>query len=134
MKYYVNEIGLEILDIKKLTLDPLKDDEYYVGLFSKCETAGEGSFSGYFASEYYLNTTLFAYAIYKKNGLYLSEKVSDFKKCEKTFFKKIRIGSCFWTRVVKAYNLEKAIEKCNKSKWHDRNSLLDRNVQNSNQL
>ena len=61
MKFYVNEIA-ETID----ELTPLPWGEHYVGLFSQCETKGEGSFCGYYSCEKYLNTELLAYCVYKK--------------------------------------------------------------------
>ena len=120
MKFYVNKINQTIEGLK-----PLEYGEYYVGLFSECESKGEGHFCGYYASESYLNTTMYAYAVYK--GLYLSERISDAKEFVKTFTK-IYIGSHLWTQVIEAKSIEEAMVKFKKSEWRQWDLSLDENT------
>ena len=46
MKYYVNKINQHLNGLK-----PLKEGDYYVGLFSQCETKAEGYFAGYYNNQ-----------------------------------------------------------------------------------
>ena len=54
-KFYVNKIIHTLKGLK-----PLKEGEYYVGLFSQCETKAEDYFAGYYSCEKYVDTNLIA--------------------------------------------------------------------------
>ena len=103
MKYYINEIKQELKG-----LEPLKDEEYYVGMFTECSVKQEGSFSGFYASEKYLDTYLIAYCKYKGN--YLEQRVGDVILTS-GHFKEIQIRSHLGTKVIEASTLKKAVEK-----------------------
>lgn len=117
MKFYVNQIKQTLNGLK-----PLKEGEYYVGLFSQCETTAEGYFCGYYSSEKYLDTNLIAYYIYK--GSYLSDKVSEVILVNKSF-SEIQISTHLWTKVIEALNLKDAIKKFEKSQWRQWESDKD---------
>jgi hypothetical protein len=113
MEFYVNKICDEALT---------KDVEYgydVVGLFSKCEHEGRGSFCGWYASEYYLDTKLYAYYVAGGTGIYAPEKrVSDIVVLEQPIeYDEVQIGSCVWTKVIKAKNIDDAINKFKNAKW-----------------
>lgn len=109
MKFYVNKINQSLNGLK-----PLKEGEYYVGLFSQCETKAEGYFAGYYSCEKYLSTNLIAYLVF--SGNYLSNKMSDAVLVSKKFAE-IQIASHMLTKVIEASSIKEAIEKFNKSEW-----------------
>lgn len=109
MKFYVNKINQHLNGLK-----PLKEGEYYVGLFSQCETKAEGYFAGYYSCEKYLDTNLFAYLVF--SGNYLSKKMSDAVLVSKKF-KEIQIASHMLTKVIEASSIKEAVEKFEKSEW-----------------
>ena len=132
MKFYVNKIKQTLNGLK-----PLKEGEYYVGLFSECETKAEGSFAGYYSCEKYLNTNLIAYSVYKGN--YLSERVGDVILVN-SYLTEIQISTHMWTKVIEASNLKEAIKKFEKSEWRqwtneiDEISKLENNKGEKNEL
>ena len=103
MKYYINEIKQELVG-----LEPLKDDEYYVGMFTECLVKQEGSFAGYYASEKYLDTYLIAYCKYK--GKYLKKRVGDVVLTS-GYYEEISIRSHWGTKVIEASTIKKAVDK-----------------------
>ena len=117
MKFYVNEIKQELKGLK-----PLKDNEYYVGLFLQCETKGEGSFSGYYASEKYLDTYLVAYCKYKGN--YLEKRIGEIVLTSK-HFSEVQVRSHLVTKVIEASNIKKAVEKLKNNEYRQWDCELD---------
>lgn len=112
MLFYVNafygtEIGL-----------PSNYPNDHIGLFAKCESKGEGNFCGYYASEYYLDTTLYAH--YDSEGSHYApeKRISDVRICNIPC-KKIAIGSGMWTKVIEADTLKEAIEKFKNAQFRD---------------
>lgn len=123
MKFYVNEFYGDRLGGEQAGFPNIYPN-MYIGLFTQCETKGEGSFCGYYGAEYYLDTELIAY--YEAEGtIYRPEKrISDVKYC---YFKrkKILIGSHMWTKVIEAETTEEAIEKFKNADWRQWRSPED---------
>ena len=119
MKFYVNKIMDTLDNLKPLNYE---EGEYFVGLFSDCETVGEGSFGGYHASESYLDVNLYACCVYK--GAYLKQKVGNIIDVNK-HYNKIHIATHMWTQVIEAKTLTEAKEKFKNSEWRQWNSEID---------
>lgn len=126
MKFYINEINQSFNGKQSL-----KDDEKYVGLFSECETKGEGYFGGYYSCEKYMNTYLIAYSVFK--GEYLAERVSDITLINK-HFDSIQIRTHMWTKVIEAPSIKQAIEKFKNSDWRQWSNDLDGKISNANTI
>ena len=110
MKFYVNQVSQ-------------KGDwnHQYIGLFTNNEWIGEGSFCGWYGTEYYLDTTLLAYGIQLRDG----GQVVNFKApFDGGFFEnvnehhdKILIGSKIWEKVIEADNVEEALKIFKTQSW-----------------
>lgn len=123
MKFYVNQFYGDRLGGGPAGFRNIYPNNY-IGLFTQCETRGEGSFCGYYGAEYYLNTELLAY--YEAEGLiYRPEKrISQVYPC---YFRrsKILIGSHMWTQVIEANSIEKALKKFENADWRQWRSPED---------
>lgn len=115
MKFYVNEIS-DYEVYRDLKFDR---GQYIIGLFSQCNTEGRGDFCGYYGSEFYLNTKLYAYYMADCKGLYRPEKrLSDVIALEQPIdYREIGIGSHMWTNVIEADSVEEAIKLFTDAKW-----------------
>lgn len=111
-KFYVNQVHGEDL------LNGIPYPQMVIGLFDQCETEGRGNFCGYYGSEYYLNTKLYAYYV-AEGGLYQPEKrISDVMKPVSPFiYDEVQIGSHMWTYVIEAETVEEAIVKFTNAEW-----------------
>lgn len=108
-KFYVN--SLESRSIKHM-------GQRIIGLFKQCRAEGRGNFCGYYASEYYLNTELYAY--YEAElGVYRPEaRVSKLTICDPAIkFDEVQIGSDMWTLVIEAETVDEAIELFANAAW-----------------
>ena len=106
-KFYVNKF--DELNFENV----LKRDQCLIGLFKQCETKGEGSFCGYYGSESYLNTELYAWYIADYSGRYdPTRALSLVQVCDPPIkYKKVYIGTHMWTNVISAENVAEAIFK-----------------------
>lgn len=109
--FYVNEVRLPESDW----------NHRCIGLFDSKEWDGRGSFCGYYASEYYLNTTLLAYGIQLKEGckIYNPKAPFDggfFENVNKRF-DEVKIGSEMWEREFEAESVEEAIQIFKSQSW-----------------
>lgn len=101
--------------------DKSLSDKSLIGLFDCNTFYGEGHFCGWYSSEYYCVTSLYAY--YEFDDPW-NEPV-NFKKNPRNFitlkepitFSKIHIGSCYWEKKLKADTVEEAVEKFIRLKW-----------------
>lgn len=112
-KFYVNEVH-----DGKLT-NGLQYGQSIIGLFRQCETDGRGNFCGYYGSEYYVETELYAYYVADCKGVYRPEaRISELVICDPRIkYHEVRIGSHMWTKVIEARNVEEAIELFDNAKW-----------------
>lgn len=115
MKFYVNMFYPDKIGFPNVYPND------YIGLFTQCETKGEGNWCGYYAFEYYLDTTLLAYYEAESSGLYRPEaRIGDVKMHNK-HYPKISIGSHMWTYVIEAENVDEAVEKFKNAEWRPLN-------------
>ena len=110
MLFYVNSFDGETLGL------PSVYPNNRVGLFTKCESKGKGNFCGYYAVEYYLDTTLYAHYDAKGSHYAPEKRISDVRVCNIPC-EKIMIGSAMWTLVIEADTVEEAIEKFKNAQW-----------------
>lgn len=122
MKFYVNEVYDQELH------KGLKYGRSVIGLFSQSKTDGRGNFCGYYGSEYYINTTLYAYYEADCKGVYAPEKRTSgvVTLAQPIDYQEIQIGSHMWTNVIEAETIEEAIELFGKAEWRRWDSKLDR--------
>ena len=108
MTFYVNRVN------------GLSDwDNDCIGLFDGNKWKGEGNLCGYYACEYYLNTTLIAYGIQKGHRSSYNPKLpfdGGFKVVNK-HYNKIMIGSGFWESKFNADSINEAIEIFKSQSW-----------------
>ena len=109
MTFYINEVYVDESDW----------EHECIGLFDNDNSTGEGNFCGWYATEYYQDTTLIAYGIQLgHSSLYNPKRPFDggFKIVNK-YYDKIVIGSCIWTKTFEADSVEEAIEIFRKQEW-----------------
>lgn len=111
--YYVNAVS----DYK------LCDTDYgteIIGLFDEHGFKGCGNFCGWYSSEWYLNTKLYAHYLADCSGLYRPEKrISEITIHDPAIeYDAVQIGSCYWETKIEAETLEEAIEKFKNADWH----------------
>lgn len=100
MKYFVNKIYYGSPEVET------------IGLFTDDNWSGEGSFCGWYGSEYYNDTTLLAYYTIPDTHMYSPKGHKHIEeKIVNEYYKKISIGSCMWTLILEADNDEEAIKK-----------------------
>lgn len=90
-----------------------------IGLFDNNEWQGEGSFCGWYGSEYFLNTNLIAYFIQEDRGgqpYNPKYKYNEFHVVN-SHYDKANIGSGMWTIEIEATKKEEAIEKFKNQSW-----------------
>lgn len=82
----------------------------YAALFTNNNWTGEGYCCGWYGTEYYQDTVLIAF--YKTKDTGLVDYVPDGDVIVRhTYFKKLKIGSCYWEKIIEAENGKDAIEK-----------------------
>lgn len=113
-KFYVNEIYDSYLKNKA----GVAYGHSLIGLFKQCATEGRGSFCGYYGSEFYLDTELYAYYI-AEGGIYRPEdRLSELEICVPPIkYREVQIGSHLWTTVIEAETVRDAIELFRDAKW-----------------
>ena len=119
MYFYVNEVSEESTSDKRV-----------IGLFTKCRYSASENYH----SEYYHYTTLLAkYELHEK-GIYLKayepkKEYTNYMECNKKY-RKVRIGSMFWTKVIIAKSTKEAREIFKRQEWSDErvvaNNLIER--------
>lgn len=124
MKFYVNEV---VGDHRLRSTLGLHDRDMIIGLFKQCATDGRGNFCGYYASEYYIDTELYAYYIADCSGIYRPEaRVSELTICSPAIkYHEIQIGTHIWTNVIEAETINDAIELFRDGKWRGWTSRCD---------
>lgn len=120
-KFYVNEVHDQTLT------DGLPYGQSIIGLFEQCETDGRGSFCGYYGSEYYLDTKLYAYYVADCKGVYRPEaRISELTICNPVIkYREVQIGSHMWTQVIEAGTIDEAIELFRDAEWRMWSSPFD---------
>lgn len=119
-KFYVNAVY-----DKPLTRG-IPYGQMVIGLFKQCPTEGRGNFCGYYSSEYYLNTELYAY--YVADGrIYKPEaRMTELTIPEQPMkYREVQIGSDMWTMVIEAESVDEAIELFKDAKWRRWNCEID---------
>lgn len=111
MTFYVNEVKL-----------PQSDWSHQcIGLFDNNEWDGRGNFCGYYASEFYLNTTLLAYGIQLKRGNQCYDPKTPFNggfyENTNKYFSEVQIGSGLWEEHIEADSVKEAIEIFKAQSW-----------------
>lgn len=113
MRFFVNEIN-----DYKLTKS-LEYGKHLIGLFRECKVDGRGTFCGYYASEYYLDTELYAYYIAEYVSVYTPEaRIGELVvPTEPIKYAEVEIGSDMWTNIIDASDIKDAIECFVNAKW-----------------
>ena len=111
MKFYINEVQT-------------KDSDWNhrcIGLFTNNEWNGAGNFCGWYAIEYYTNTTLLAYGIQNRSGGWTYNSLYPFDKIEykNEYYNEIPIGSVIWEESFEAKDIDEALEIFSQQKWRD---------------
>ena len=106
MKFYVNSIGNKVDNLPELPYNNCQ----YVGLFSQCQVCVDGNFCGYFSSSKYINTMLYAVAVYENGCFRNAKKIGKVNQLDK-FYNEIPIETHMWTCVIEAESVEEAISK-----------------------
>ena len=91
-----------------------------IGLFSNNEHIGKGYFCGWYGAEFYLNTTLIAYGIQKRNGSKPYNAKASFDggfKVVNRQYDEIMIGSELWESEFNADSVNEAIEIFKSQSW-----------------
>ena len=120
-KFYVNQVHDEVLS----RMCPRNSD--VIGLFRQCHTVGRGSFCGYYASEFYLDTEMYAYYFADATGPYTPEtRISEVFVCDPpSKFKEAHIATHMWTRVIEADTVTEAINLFENADWRRWESPFD---------
>lgn len=120
MKFYVNRLRDYEYDLK------VSEGQIVIGLFKQCKTEGRGNFCGFYASELYLDTELYAFYI-SEDGVYNPEvRIGTVTVLDTPIkFKEVGIGSHLWTKVVEADTIEGAIVLFRMFEWTDWCYLFD---------
>ena len=106
-KFYINAI-----------LDKSTMNKTCIGLFTNHKPVGEGSFCGWYAAEFFLNTTLLAYGfIPRESPIDFKVEFIDDVVEDGTYYDKIAIGTDIWTRTIEARNAEEAIQIFKNQSW-----------------
>lgn len=101
MTYYVNRVN-----------DYSDSRTEAIGLFTKTNWTGEGNFCGWYGIEYFNDTKLIAYYIIPNSSMYKPKGQEHIdEQVVNKYFKKIAIGSCYWTIEFQAENEEEAIKQ-----------------------
>lgn len=113
MRFFVNEINDHYLT------KGLEYGKHLIGLFRECKTEGRGNFCGYYSSEYYLNTELYAYYIAEYVNIYTPEaRIGELiVPTEPIKYDEVQIGSDMWTSVILADNIKDAIKCFINAEW-----------------
>lgn len=120
-KFYVNEVHDRILT------NGLSYGQSIIGLFKQCSTEGRGNFCGYYGSEYYLNTVMYAYYVADCKGRYCPEaRISPITISPYGIeYDEVAIGSHMWTNVIEADAVESAVELFKNARWRRWESPFD---------
>lgn len=112
-KFYVNEVHDQ-----RLT-NSLPYGHSIIGLFKQCSTDGRGNFCGYYGSEYYLNTEMYAYYVADCEGIYRPEaRISEVTVCDPAIeYREVEIGSHMWTKVIESDTVDAAIGLFKAANW-----------------
>lgn len=110
--YYVNKFYDETIADDSCQID-------MIGLFGDRVYEGCGNCCGWYATEFYTNTELYAHYFADGSGLYSPKKrVSEVTVHNPAIkYDKVTIGSGYWERYIAAETLEEAIEKFKKGEW-----------------
>lgn len=122
-KFYVNAVHDQTLT------NGLPYGQIIIGLFKQCSTDGRGNFCGYYGSEYYLDTELYAYYVTDCKGIYRPEaRLSELTICNPAIeYREVRIGSHMWTKVIEADTIDAAIDLFMDANWRRWDSPFDEN-------
>lgn len=120
-KFYVNEVH------DKALTNGLPYGQSIIGLFKQCSTDGRGNFCGYYGSEYYIDTELYAYYVADCKGRYCPEaRISNITVCDPSIkYREVGIGSHMWTMVIEAETIYGAIDLFANATWHRWSSPFD---------
>ena len=111
MTFYVNQAQT-----------PMSDWEHQcIALFDSNKWAGEGNFCGYYAAEYYLDTTILAYGIQLRKGCAVYNPKAPFDggffENVNANFNKVPIGSALWEVKIEANSVEEAVRIFKTQSW-----------------
>ena len=111
MTFYVNQAQA-----------PLSDWEHQcIALFDGNKWDGEGNFCGYYAAEYYLDTTILAYGIQLRKGCTIYNPKAPFDggffENVNAHFNKVPIGSALWEVKIEANSVEEAVRIFKSQSW-----------------
>lgn len=104
--YYINIAYME-------AERPDEVSQEVVALFTENNHSGEGNFCGWYGVEFYNNTKMIAYYHNKKLPGRVSWEPTTDMEIENKYYSKIRIGSCYWERVIQAESEDDALTKFN---------------------
>ena len=111
MTFYVNQAEAPMSDWNRQC----------IALFDSNKWTGEGNFCGYYAAEYYLDTTILAYGIQlrKGNAVYNPKAPFDGGVFENVnaHFNKVPIGSALWEVKIEADSVEEAVRIFKSQSW-----------------
>lgn len=112
--FYVNVVYNDNLINRRLPYP-----QTIIGLFGDHKWNGRGNFCGWYSAEYFLNTDLYAYYVADCPGFLTPEKrLSEVVVCNPPIhYSEVQIGSCYWTREIKAETLEEAIKIFESTDW-----------------